>query len=293
MTAPRQLLRGATYLITRRCLHRASLLRPGPLSNQLFGYLLARAAAHHGVEVHAFCVMSNHYHLVVTDPHANLPPFQQYLDGLVARSFNALYGLSGYFWESDSYNAVALDAAEDVMDRCAYALANPVAAGLVRKARQWPGLWSAPSDVGGVLEFERPAHFFNPAGCLPEKATLPLTVPRGFPSLEDFRSRLEAALEAREAAAARERTSFLGVARVLAQRVLARPAKPERRRQLRPRFAARDPGRRRELASRLKAFLAEYHEALLAWREGCRGVLFPEGTYQLRVEHRAACAGAG
>jgi len=293
MTAPRQLLKGASYLVTRRCLHRAFLLRPGPLPNQLFGYILARGVALFGVEVHAFCVMSNHFHLVLTDPHANLPPFLQYLDGLVARAFNALYGLDGYLWESDGYNGTALDAAEDVLDRCAYVLANPVAAGLVQKARKWPGLWSSPADVGRALEFERPSHFFNPDGYLPDKVGLRLTVPPGFTSLEDFRSRLEAALAAREVEAAGQRSSFMGVARILKQRVLDRPATRERRRQLKPRFAARDPERRRNLARRLKAFLAAYREALLAWREGRREVVFPEGTYQLRVEHRAVCAGAG
>jgi hypothetical protein len=144
-----------------------------------------------------------------------------------------------------------------------------------------------------VLEFERPAHFFVQDGGMPRKTSLPLKVPSGFASLEDFRTQLEAALAAREHKAAGERTSFLGVARVLAQRVLDRPAKRERRRQLKPRFAARNHWRRLELARRLKTFLAEYSEALVAWRDGCRDVVFPDGTYQLRVEHRVACAGAG
>jgi REP element-mobilizing transposase RayT len=39
--------------------------------------------------VHAWCVLSNHYHLVVTDPDARLPAFMQYLDSLVARAMNA------------------------------------------------------------------------------------------------------------------------------------------------------------------------------------------------------------
>jgi REP-associated tyrosine transposase len=293
MTAPRQLLKGTTYLVTRRCLRRKSLLRPGKVPNLVFAYLLARAAQRSGVVVHAFCVLSSHFHLVVTDPGANLPLFHQYLDSLVARAINALYGLWDTFWDPDSYNATALDSAEDIIDRCAYVLANPVAAGLVRRARQWPGLWSSPADVGRTLEFERPAHFFDSAGYLPERIGLTLAVPPGCGSLEEFRTRLEAALAEREAKAASERTGFLGVTRVLKQRVLDRPASRERRRQLRPRFAARDQGRRLELARRLKVFLAEYREALLAWREGNRDVAFPMGTYHMRVAHLAVCNGSG
>ena len=293
MTAPRSIVKGTTYLVTRRCLRQKSLLRPGKVPNQVFGYLLAMAAARSGVKVHAFCMLSNHFHLVVTDPDANLPRFHQYLDSLVARAINALYGLWDTFWDPDSYNATALDSPDVVLDRCAYVLANPVAAGLVAKARKWPGPWSSPADVGRKLQFELPAHFFNPKGYLPKKAGLLLSMPPGFASLEEFRARLEAALAEREAKAASERSGFLGVARILKQRVLDRPASRERRRRLKPRFAARDHGRRLEQARRLKAFLAEYREALLAWREGKRDVVFPEGTYHMRVAHLAVCAGAG
>jgi len=293
MTAPRLLRQGPSYLVTRRCLRRKFLLRPGKVPNQVLGYLLARAAAQSGVQLHAYCFLSNHFHLVVTDPAANLPIFHQYLDSISARAINALYGLWDTFWDSDSYNATALASPEDILDRCAYVLANPVAAGLVDRARKWPGLWSSPANVGRTLDLERPAHFFDPDGYLPEKVGLTLSVPPGFESAADFRARLEVALAEREAKAALEHPSFLGVARVLKQRVLDRPGSRERRRTLRPRFAARDPGRRRELARQLKTFLAKYRDALLAWRAGDRLAVFPAGTYQMRVAHQVACAGAG
>ncbi len=67
MTAPRQILPGTCYLFTRRCLQRQFLLRPSAEVTQLLGFLLAVAADRFAVEVHAFCVMSNHFHLIVTD----------------------------------------------------------------------------------------------------------------------------------------------------------------------------------------------------------------------------------
>ncbi len=59
MTAPRQIVPGATYLVTRRCASRQFFLRPSKVVNQVFLYLLAVAAQRYGVEAHAFCVLSN------------------------------------------------------------------------------------------------------------------------------------------------------------------------------------------------------------------------------------------
>lgn len=293
MTAPRQLLKGATYMITRNCVRGEFRLKPGVLQNRLFGYSLARAAEATGVRVHVACVMSSHYHLVVTDPQARLPEFQHKLNGEVGRALNALYGLDECLWRSGSYHALLLDSPDVVVDRCAYVLANPVNAGLVRKARKWPGFWTGPEVLGGSLEFERPAHFFDPNGHTPERARLRLHVPDGFESRAAFREQVAAALLRKEEEARGRHASFVGVARILAQRVRdhARTKKP--RRVLRPRFAARDPGRRMALARRLKAFLAAYADALCRWSQGERDVCFPEGTYQMRVQHAAVCAGAG
>ena len=131
MTAPRRILPGATYLVTRRCSQRQLLLRPSKLTNQLVGYLLAVAARRYGVQIHAFCVMSNHLHLVLTDPAARLPAFSQYFASLVARSVNAALGRWESFWAPASYSAVSLQTPTDVIEKAAYVLANPVAAGLV------------------------------------------------------------------------------------------------------------------------------------------------------------------
>jgi REP element-mobilizing transposase RayT len=290
MTAPRQLLRGSTYHVTRRCLDRRYFLKPTVLTTQVLGYLLARAAARSKVRVHAYCFMSNHLHLVVTDPRAALPAFMEDLDSLVSRALNASLGRWGYFWEEGSYSATLLDAPTDILDACVYVLANPVRAGLVRRSRQWPGLRSLPSEVGEVLAFERPNHFFSKDGQQPELLTLQLATPPGWASAGEFGVELAAALAAREAAVAAAGTRFLGLARLRKLDPLSAPTTPEKRRAMRPRFAAKTPGRLRALAERLAIFLAEHREALLEWREGRRWALFPEGTYLMRVGHSAACA---
>jgi REP element-mobilizing transposase RayT len=261
----------------------------------VFLYVLAVAAERFGIQVHAFCVLSNHFHLVVTDPQARLPAFHQFLDALVARALNASLGRWEAFWAPNSYSAVRLASPEDILDKAAYVLANPVAAGLVASGREWPGLWSAPEWIGGdTLTVRRPKHFFDPNGSLPESATLPLIVPPGFDSVNEFLDQLAGALAEKEADAARKvRVGFLGVARVLAQKPTGRPLSGEPRRTLNPRVAARDKWKRIEVLGRLKEFLRAYRSAWAARRVGEPDVTFPGGTYLMRVLHGVPCAGFG
>ncbi len=83
------------------------------------------------------------------------------------------------------------------------------------------------------------------------------------------------------------------MARVLAQKPFARPAPGEPRRALNPRVAARDKWKRIEALGRLVEFLRSYRAAWRARRAGAANVLFPHGTYHLRVVHYVACAGPG
>jgi len=290
MTAPRQVLAGRTYLITRRCLHREFLLRPCEMVNQVFAYVLAVAAKRYGIEVHAFCVLSNHFHLVVTDPQARLPAFQQYLASFVARAINAYHGRVETFWAPNSYSAVVLGSPEDVVAKTAYTLANPVAAGLVRAGHLWPGLRTGPDAVGTTVRVKRPDHFFDKEGLLPEAIDLQLKAPSGFPSTQAYCEQLQAELARQEQAVRKEHSNFLGVEHVLAQSPFSRPRSVEPRHRLSPTIAARDKWRRIELIGRLKGFLADYREALAVWREGKVAPLFPAGTYLMRVAHGVACA---
>jgi len=73
MTLPRQNVPGTTYLVTRRCSEPRFFLWPSKVTDETFRYVLAIAARRHGIRVHAYCVLSNHFQLVVTDPDAKLP----------------------------------------------------------------------------------------------------------------------------------------------------------------------------------------------------------------------------
>jgi putative transposase len=57
MTMPREIVPGATYLLSRRTSQRCFLLRPDPFVTQAFLYCLAYAATTFGIDVHAFVVL--------------------------------------------------------------------------------------------------------------------------------------------------------------------------------------------------------------------------------------------
>jgi putative transposase len=298
MTAPRQVLPGTTYLITRRCLQRRFLLRPSRLTNEIVGFLLAVAAKRYRIDVHVFCVLSNHLHLVVTDPEARLPAFVQFLDSLVARAINAALGRWETFWAPNSFSAVALATPDDIVAKSAYVLANPVAAGLVRRARKWPGLWSNPSFIAAEpLVFKRPRHFFRESGSLPEVAELELVAPPAFVDAMTYCNRLQLELEAVEAQsralAAEKGKGFVGETRVMRVRPTSMPVSREGRWGIKPRVACRDRWKRIEALGRLAAFVEAYRAALRIWRGGRSDVVFPAGTYLARISHGVACAPAG
>ncbi|MCC6997023.1 MAG: transposase [Deltaproteobacteria bacterium] len=145
MSYPQRVLPGSTYLVTRRCTQRQFLLRPSRTTNEILSYCLARAALLYGIELHAYCFLSNHYHLVLTDPGARLPEFMRYLNELSARALNASLGRWEGLWASGTYSAVELVGLEDVVEKIAYTLANPVAAGRWSAQNTGPGCGAIPA----------------------------------------------------------------------------------------------------------------------------------------------------
>jgi REP element-mobilizing transposase RayT len=297
-TRPRRVVPGTTAFVTRRCSERRLFLRPSRLTNDIVLYVLALKAQRYGVLIHAFCVLSNHLHLVLTDVRGCLPDFMRDVNSLIARAVNASLGRFEGFWASGaSYSSVEPLDTSDVVAKIAYVLANPVAAGLVERGAQWPGLWVAPEQIGTAkLTLRKPKKFFDPKGLLPDTVELELTVPPGFASAAEFQERLAAELRSLEEDAARklsdQKRRFLGAARVIIQSPFARPAPGEPRFELNPRIAARDKWKRIEGLRGLKSWEHAYQAARARWCAGARDVLFPAGTWLLRVLHGAPCAAA-
>ena len=183
MTHPRYILRDNTLMVTRRTLRRHHLFRPDPAIRQLYLYTLAVCARQCGVLVHAVTLMSTHEHLVVTDPEGQLPDFLHRLHRLVALGTKKLRKWEGSTWDHQRPSVVRLLTDQAIIEKLAYVMANPVKAGLVRRARDWPGITVLPNELGRrTWRIERPDYFFDPKNSKwPETVELSITIP---PSLE-------------------------------------------------------------------------------------------------------------
>jgi REP element-mobilizing transposase RayT len=273
-------------LLSRRCTQRQFLLKPSALTTQIFAYVLALAAEKTGVLIHAVCVLSNHWHAALTDPEGRMPEFMAYVHKYVAKAVNVSLDRRENLWATEQPSLVRLEDADAVLRKMMYTLLNPVKAGLVSDPRQWPGLWG----YRGEMTVDRPEIFFRADGSLPETATLRFVAPPMAEEIAgggDFYETLEAHLERHRRELVSQRAAagkgFLGKTRVLHQDVYDRPSTEEARGGLSPRVASRHKWLREEALQRLRDFVRSYREAYLLWRDGALDVLFPHGTYALRL----------
>ena len=249
----------------------------------MFGYCLGIAAHKHGVEVHAACVMSNHYHLVLTDVRGVLPDFMRALNRSVAMSVKRLRHWDEVVWEPNvPYNAVALHGPAEIVDKVAYTLLNPVSAALVRTPKRWPGLLSTLEVLRhGALHARRPQVWFNERA--PSRATVHFTMPPGFEDKGRYLCALASLLKARlvtlRTEHRRQGLAYWGAQRVRRTRFLDRPKGKKKRFGTSPTFSALTRARWRDAVRRLRGFRHAYRVAYEAWRDGRPEVLFPLGTW--------------
>lgn len=291
MARPRRIIPGATYLLTRRAYQRTLRLRPHPVTNQIIRYCLAWAAERHGVLIHAAVAMSNHIHLVATDPRGVLPDFLRELHRNIAKALNASQGQRDNLWSQERASTVLLPTADDIVSKIAYTAANPIAAGLVEDPDHWPGVvhWKP----GTTVAVKRPDAYFDPDGCAPASVELRIVpVPNLFDGAACAVTRLrDAVVDAVRRAQADVRSrgmKFLGRAKVLGTGFLQRARAYEARFQINPIIAARDVGIRKACLAVERAFQSSYRAAMEAWQSGNRSIAFPFGTWWMRVHHTAA-----
>jgi len=102
---------------------------------------LAEAVGDYGCLIHAYVLMTNHVHLLVTPRSADsLPRVMQSLGRRYVRHVNAAYRRSGTLWEG-RYRAAPIDSEAYFLGCCRYIELNPVRAGMVAHPRDYP--WSS------------------------------------------------------------------------------------------------------------------------------------------------------
>ncbi len=266
---------------------------------QVYWYCLAYAAKLHGVVVHAACLMSTHSHEVITDVRGEYPKFLHTLHRLIALCTKAYRGWPAEVFDKESTSVHTLLTPEAIIESIAYLIVNPVEAGAVRYARDWPGAHTLSSHVGTrVIRVKRPKHYFDPDnGQWPEELELrmemPVVLELGY-GPELARERIAARVREKQHRAwnnaRRSGVSFIGPRRVLKLPHTKRAKSYEVFASLNPQFAA--AGNRAaatEAVKRIRAFNAQYARALAAWTAGDRSACFPQGTWWMRVCHGARC----
>ena len=295
----RPLRPGCSYKVTRRCLERRLFLAPGRDPTKLvnfIGYCLAYTAKKHDIQVHAAVMMSNHYHIDVTDPHGELAAWKQNFNSMLARGLNALRGRDDSFWAGKGPCDTLHPSGDDSLLDLVYTITNPVKEGLVKWSRQWPGFSTAGWRFGETRTFQRPDWFFDPNGSMPEAASLTLARPRSFEELDEqaLHDKLSAAVrEAEQRAQAKLRSKqrrFMGLRKIAKQGWNRVATTFEERFQQTPKVASSSKWLRLAQLQRDRDWEREYANARERWRAG-EAAVFPVGTYWLRRFAGVAVAG--
>ena len=258
--------------------------------NRMFEYCLAEAAKKHGIELIAWCAMSNHYHAVIYDPDRSVPAFIERFHKMLAKALSVHYRRFESIWSRDQTCLTRLVTMNDVFEKVVYVLSNPAAAHLVEDIAQWPGSSSWDRMGREAKTVERPKDYFRENGRMPATVELRAVAPHGLrgESYKEWIARVREAVKKRQAGLADERRKkksggVLGVKAVLKMSPFGRPKTEAPRRKLRPHLACKDKVRMKAERLALKDFRIKYAEARIQFRDGRRSVEFPDGTYRLRL----------
>ena len=132
----RTTLPGGYFHAYSRAVYDAVLFRDDG-DRELFLRLLLRTARRRDWELHAVCLMTTHYHVVLKTSVEQLARGMQWLNGRYAQRFNGRYERFGHLF-AGRYGARAIGSEEYLVAACEYVLLNPVRAGLCDRAADWP-----------------------------------------------------------------------------------------------------------------------------------------------------------
>ncbi len=124
---------GAMYHVINRGNYRAWMFRDEK-AKAAFECCVFEACGRFGWVLHAYVVMSNHYHLALETPWANLTAGMQWLQATFANRFNKLRGEHGHLFQG-RYKALPIENGDVLGQVCHYIHLNPVRAGMVPVAK--------------------------------------------------------------------------------------------------------------------------------------------------------------
>jgi REP element-mobilizing transposase RayT len=108
--------------------------------------ILSESVIKFGLEVHAYCLMTNHYHLLVSTPRGNLQRAMRHIGSVYTQKYNRLSKIDGALFKG-RYKAVLVDSDEYLLHLSKYIHKNPLEANMVKDLSGYP--WSSyPAYIG-------------------------------------------------------------------------------------------------------------------------------------------------
>ena len=148
---PREPLEGAVGHVFTRGNDRQAIFRDDE-DRRHYLALLASVVETEGLRCLAYCLMTNHVHLLVEVPRENLPRAMWWLNRSYAGAFNRRYGRVNHVFGGPYGLRVAREP-EHLWFAAAYVALNPVKAGLCARPEEWP--WSSHSAAVGEADLPR------------------------------------------------------------------------------------------------------------------------------------------
>jgi putative transposase len=137
---------GALYHLTARGNARQTIFQDDT-DRQTFLDILGRVIERYGWSCRAYCLMGNHYHLLLETPDARLSAGMQYLNGVYTQAFNRRHSQVGHLLQG-RFKAILVEKDAYLLELARYIVLNPVRAGMVRTAKDWP--WSSYRATAGL-----------------------------------------------------------------------------------------------------------------------------------------------
>jgi putative transposase len=109
--------------------------------------LLSETVERYSWRCHSYCLLPNHYHLLLETPEPNLSRGMLLLNGSYARRFNGRHERVGHVFQGP-YRAELVRRDEHLLEVCRYIALNPVRAGLCDDPASWP--WSSFRATAGL-----------------------------------------------------------------------------------------------------------------------------------------------
>jgi REP element-mobilizing transposase RayT len=136
---PRIEYSGAVYYVSSRGNARTDIFL-ADADRQAFLDVLAGVVEKYNWLCHAYCLLANHYHLIVETPNPNLSLGMRQLNGVYTQSFNRAHQRMGHVFHG-RYRAILVEKGSHLLELCRHVVQNPVRAGMASKPDEWG--WSS------------------------------------------------------------------------------------------------------------------------------------------------------